>query len=152
MSRKVIQAKVLGHVLLRGRWGGLRELTLPCVESCSTEEMEGWFPGVLGNIMDSPVTQMIKNLPTVQETRVQSLDQEDPLEKEIAIHFNILAWEIPWDREPGGLQSMRLQRVRHDCVTNTFFPLGNIQDSAVVPQGLVFGKQGVQSHTALKSY
>ena len=74
------------------------------------------------------------------------------LEKEIAIHFNSLAWEIPWGREPGGLQSMRLQRVRHDCATNTFFTLGNIQDSAVVPQGLVFGKQGVQSHTAWKSY
>ena len=78
MSRKVIQAKVLGHVLLWGRWGGLRELMLPRVESCSTEETEGWFPGVLGNIMDSLVTQMIKNLPTMQETRVQHLDQEDP--------------------------------------------------------------------------
>ena len=62
---------------------------------------------------------MLKKLLVMQETRVQSLDQEDPLEKEIAIHFNILAWEIPWDREPGGLQSMRLQRVRHDCATNT---------------------------------
>ena len=68
MSRKVIQAKVLGHVLLWGRWGGLRELMLPRVESCSTEETEGWFPGVLGNIMESLVTQMIKNLPTMQET------------------------------------------------------------------------------------
>ena len=61
----------------------------------NTEETEGRFPGVLGNIMDSLVTQMIKNLPTMQETRVQSLDQEEPLEKEIAINSNILAWENP---------------------------------------------------------
>ena len=54
-----------------------------------------------------------------QETRVQPLGQEDPLEKEIATHSSILAWRIPWTEEPGGLQSMGLQRVRHDWVTNT---------------------------------
>ena len=57
---------------------------------------------------------MVKNLPAMQKTWVQSLDQEDPLEKEMAIHFRILAWEIPWIEEPGGLQSMGSQRVRHD--------------------------------------
>ena len=46
---------------------------------------------------------MVKNLPAVQETRVWSLDQEDPLEKEMATYFSILAWEIPWTEEPGGL-------------------------------------------------
>ena len=51
---------------------------------------------------------MVKNLPAVQETWVQALVLEDPLEKEIAIHFSILAWEIPWTEEPGGLQSMGL--------------------------------------------
>ena len=45
---------------------------------------------------------------------VQSLDQEDPLKKEMAIHSSILAWEIPWTEEPGGLQTMGSQRVRHD--------------------------------------
>ena len=50
----------------------------------------------------------------MQETQVQSLDQEDPLEKEMATHFSTLAWEIPWTEEPGGLQSMGLQEVRHD--------------------------------------
>jgi len=50
----------------------------------------------------------------MQETRVQSLGQEDPLEKEIATHSSILAWEIPWTEEPGGLQSMGTQRVGHD--------------------------------------
>ena len=56
---------------------------------------------------------MVKRLPTVQETRVQSLGREDLLEKEMATHFSILAWEIPWTEEPGRLQSMGSQRVRH---------------------------------------
>ena len=53
----------------------------------------------------------------MQETWVPSLGQEDPLEKEMATHSSILAWEILWTEEPGGLQSMRLQRVGHDLVT-----------------------------------
>ena len=53
----------------------------------------------------------------MQETRVQSLSQEDPQEKEMATHSSILAWEIPWTEKPGGLQSMGLQRVRHDLAT-----------------------------------
>ena len=57
----------------------------------------------------SLVVQTVKNLPAVKETRVQSLDQEDPLEKEMA-HSTILAWRIPWTEEPGGLLSMGLQR------------------------------------------
>ena len=52
----------------------------------------------------SLVAQMVTYLPAVQETRVQSLGQEDPLEKEMATHSSILAWEIPWTEEPGGLQ------------------------------------------------
>ena len=55
---------------------------------------------------------------TMQETQVQSLGQENPLEKEMATHFNILAWRIPWTEEPGGLQSMGSQRVGHDLATN----------------------------------
>ena len=57
------------------------------------------------------VAQMVKRLPTMQETWVQSLGREDPLEKEMATHFSILAWRIPWTKEPDRLQSMRLQRV-----------------------------------------
>ena len=60
------------------------------------------------------MAQMVKNPPATQETQVQSLDQEDPLEKEIATHSSILAWRIPWTEEPGGLQSMGFQRVGHD--------------------------------------
>ena len=50
----------------------------------------------------------------MQESWVQPLGQEDPLEKGLAIHFSILAWGIPWTEEPGGLQTMQTQRVRHD--------------------------------------
>ena len=62
---------------------------------------------------------MIKNLPAKQEMHVLSLGQEDPLEKEIATHSSILAWEIPWTEKPGGLQSMGLQRVGHDLATQS---------------------------------
>ena len=57
----------------------------------------------------SLVAQMVKRLPTRQETRVRSLGWEDPLEKETATHSSILAWEIPWTEKPGGLQSMGSQ-------------------------------------------
>ena len=56
------------------------------------------------------VAQMVKSLPAMQETWVQSLVRENPLEKETAIHSSILAWEILWTEEPGGLQSMGLQK------------------------------------------
>ena len=66
-------------------------------------------------IRASLVAQTVKNLPAMQETQetlVQSLVREDPLEKEMATHSSILAWEIPWTEEPRGLQSMGLQKVR----------------------------------------
>ena len=65
-------------------------------------------------IWGSLVALKVKNLPAVQETWVQSLGWEDPLGKEMATHSSILAWIIPWTEEPGGLQSMGSQRVRHD--------------------------------------
>ena len=58
------------------------------------------------------MAQTVKNLPAMQETQVRSLDQEDPLEKEMATHFTMLAWRIPWTEEPGRLPSMELQRDR----------------------------------------
>ena len=60
------------------------------------------------------MAQKVKNLPAMLETRVRSLAREDPLEKEMATHSSILAWRIPWMEEPGGLQSVGSQRVRHD--------------------------------------
>ena len=62
----------------------------------------------------SLVAQTVKRLPTMRETWVRSLGQEDPLEKEMATHSSILAWTIPWTEEPGRLQSMGPQRVGHD--------------------------------------
>ena len=64
-------------------------------------------------IFDFLVAQMVKCLPTMRETEVQSLGQEDPLEKETAPHSSTLAWKIPWTEEPGGLQFIGLQRTGH---------------------------------------
>ena len=68
----------------------------------------------LNDLEMSLEAQMVKNLPAMQETQVQSLGWEDPLEKEIATHSSTLAWRNPWMEEPGGLQSMGPQRVGHD--------------------------------------
>ena len=60
------------------------------------------------------MAQVVKNLPVIHETQIQSLGQEDPLEKEMVTHSSVLAWRIPWKEEPGGLQSTGSQRVGHD--------------------------------------
>ena len=72
--------------------------------------------GMLGikMVLASLVGQMVKNLPAMQKTQVQSLGWEDALEKGMATHSSILAWRIPWTEESGGLQSMGSQRVGHD--------------------------------------
>ena len=74
------------------------------------------YPGsaLMGKVWTSLVAQTVKRVPTMWETWVQSLGQEDLLEKEMATHSSILAWRIPWREEPGGLQSMGSQRVRQD--------------------------------------
>ena len=64
---------------------------------------------------------MVKNLPAMQEIQAQTLGQEDPLEKEMAIHSSTLAWRMPWTEEPGRLQPMQFHRVGHDCATNFHF-------------------------------
>ena len=71
------------------------------------------------HITDSLVAQTVKNLPAMQETHISSLGWKDPQEKGMAKPSSILAWKIPWTEEPGGLQSMVLQRVKHDRVANT---------------------------------
>ena len=63
--------------------------------------------------------QIVKNLSTMQKILVHSLGWEEPLEKEMATHSSILAWKNPWTEEPGGLQSLGLQRVGQDSATNT---------------------------------
>ena len=83
----------------------------------------------------SQVALVVKNLPVMQETQetqLQSLGWEDPLEEVMATHFSILAWEIPWAEKPGGLQSMGLQRVGHDWAANNsllFFSRTNINEN-----------------------
>ena len=67
----------------------------------------------------SLVAHMVNNLPVMQETLVQALGQENPLEKGMAAHSSVLAWRSPWTEKPGRLQSMRSQRVGHDLVTKT---------------------------------
>ena len=84
--------------------------------------------------MDFPVAQTVKNMPVMQETRVQFLGWEDPLEKGMAIHSKnpgILASRIPWTEKPGGLQSMGSQRVGHDWATN----IHNMQEGQSCEQG-----------------
>ena len=68
------------------------------------------------------MAQTVKNLHVIREIEVQSLGRGDPLEEEMATHSSILAWRIPWTQEPGRLQSIGSQRVRHDWVTNTPAP------------------------------
>ena len=71
-------------------------------------------PLIANSFRASLVAQRLKRLPAMRETWVRSLGREDPLEKEMATHSSILAWKIPWTEKPGRLQSMGLQRVRHD--------------------------------------
>ena len=72
------------------------------------------FVLLAASVRASLVAQKLKHLPGMQETQVRSLHWEDPLEKEMATHSSTLAWRIPWREDPGGLQSMGLQRVGHD--------------------------------------
>ena len=71
-------------------------------------------------VMVSLVAQTLKNLPAMWETEVWSLGREDPLKKGLGTQSSILAWKIPWTEEPGELQSVGLQSIRHDWATNTF--------------------------------
>ena len=91
---------------------------------------------------------MVKSLPAVWETWVWSLDQEDPLEKEMATHSSILAWKIPWNDKSGRLQSMRLQRVGHDWATSPThslhpFPTGQYLFSASKEFPFIISKSSV---------
>ena len=97
----------------------------------------------------SLVAQRLKRLPEMWETWVGSLVREDPLEKEMATHSSILAWRIPWTKEPGGLQSMGLQRVRHDWATSLFFsPLSFLKISFLISKMGFSGSSVVKNLTS----
>ena len=91
-----------------------------CLSLLDSTPVQGWEApdndgkSLLVFDVASLVAQMLKKLPATRETQVRSLGQEDPLEKQMATHSSILAWKIPWTEEPGRLQSMGSQRVRHD--------------------------------------
>ena len=93
---------------------GGRDWVLFLEVRCSMSKKE-LAPLIFGVYLSSSlVAQMVKNLPAMKETWVQSLGQEDTLEKGMATHYSILAWRIPWTEKPGGLQSMGSQIVRHN--------------------------------------
>ena len=80
---------------------------------------------------DSQVTQLVKHLPAMRQTKVRSLGQEDPLKKKMATHSSTLAWEIPWMEEPAGLQSMGLQRVGLDSTERFHFHFLQLYHSTI---------------------
>ena len=83
-------------------------------------------------VWTSLVAEMVKNLPAMQETQVQSLGWEDTLEESMATHSSILPWKIPWTKEPCRLQSTGSQKVRHNWGTDTHFQLLTMQDNPLV--------------------
>ena len=98
------------------------------IQGWMKHKLESRSPGEISITSDTPmatplwktslVAQMVKHLSTMQETRVQSLGWEDPLEKGMAIHSGTIVWKIPWTEEPGRLQPMGSQRVGHDWATS----------------------------------
>ena len=112
--------RLLGHLLAGPLWqvtGPLWALIFLIVKG---DDWTKWALRSLSlslSIRASLLPQTVKNLPAMQETGVQSVGEEDPLEKEMATHSSTLAWRIPWTEEPGRLQSTGSQRVRRDLVT-----------------------------------
>ena len=114
-------------------------------ESACNEGDLGLIPRTGRPWLPTPVSlglPQVMNLPAMWETRVHSLGQEDPLEKGMATHSSILAWRIPWIEEPGGLQSLGSQRIKHDWATYTLStnhsgrsspPLSSIQTAHLLP-------------------
>ena len=112
-----------GHILINyNSFLGSTKMVQACLIILSVQDLESdflqmpWFllfGSGIGDHSSSLVAQSVKNLPAVQEIRVRSLGWEDSLEKEMATHSSIFAWKMSWTEEPGGLQSMRSQRVGH---------------------------------------
>ena len=100
----------------------------PQITTDSHSTLVFWDGCRSGVMLGFPGGSEMKNLPAVQETWVQSLGQEDPLEEKMTVDSSILAWKIPWTEEPGGLQFMGLERTGHSWVTNALLMMGKIED------------------------
>ena len=98
----------------------------------------------LFSFMSSLVAQTVRHLPIMQEPWVRSLGQDDPLAKELATHSSTLAWKIPWMEEPGGLQSMGSQRVRHNWATSLSLSFSLYIKSSSFPLGITTAKYGYE--------
>ena len=119
---EISQARILEWVVLSFS----RYLPNPGIEPTSADSQADSLPLSHLESHDNAyplVAQMVKRLPAVRETRVQSLGREDPLEEEMATHSSTLAWKIPWTEEPGRLRSMGSQRVRQDWGTSLHFTI-----------------------------
>ena len=117
-QRHPLQCSRLENPMDGGAWGaavhGVAESRTRLSDFTLTHTTYSTMEFTYLNVPASLVAQRLKHLPAMRETRVRSLVQKDPLEKEIATHFSVLAWRIPWMEDPGGLQSMGSQRVGHD--------------------------------------
>ena len=113
------------HILFSWAPKSLRTLTaaMKLKDTCSLKEK--LLTNLDSVLRASLVAQRLKRLPGMWETRVRSLDQEDPLEKAMAPHSGTLAWTIPWREKPGRLQFMGSQRVGHNWVTSLSFSLSD---------------------------
>ena len=124
------RSRLISFLIQRG-WALTPSSRLSWLFSCPH-----WLTTVvgLGWTWASLVAQPVKNPPAMQEPWAQSLDRENLLEEEMVTHSSILAQTIPWTEEPGGLQSMGSQRVKHDWATNTF-TLGWTKDQGWAQEG-----------------
>ena len=114
------------YVSLGLKWVSCRQLIYGscfCFYSASLFLLIGAFDPFTFKVITDIYVPMVKHLSTMRETQVPSLGWEDPLEKEMAIHSSTIAWKIPWTKDPGRLQSMGSQRVRHDWATGLYVPI-----------------------------
>ena len=116
------------YKLLNFKWITNKDHWLYSTRNSAQCYVTAWMGEKFGGEAASLLAQTVKHLPAMWETRIWSLGQEDPLEKETATHSSTLAWKIPWTEEPGRLQSVGSQRVRHDWATSfsLSFPWGRM--------------------------
>ena len=127
----IFQARILERVVISFSRGSSQPRDQTQVSCTAGRFFTIWAPGIWVQLgpwnRASLLAQTVKNLPAIQETWVRAPGQEDPPEKGVAAHSSILAWRIPRTKEPGGLQSMGLQRMGHDWVNNTYLLINIVE-------------------------